>query len=212
MVYNSPSLGGFLFSAKTAYTKTVLTDKKHFRRCIPNKMGKIKNLETVKSLKEKVARAKSIVFADYRGLSAGNANDLRAKLKGENSEMLVIKNTLLKVALEEEKIKTDDIKKDLEGPTMAVFSFEDPIASIKTIFEFAKKLELPKIKSALIEGVYADSARVEVIKNIPSKEVLLSQVVGNLKSPLSGFVGVLGGVHRKFVYAMDAIAKKKATN
>ena len=173
------------------------------------RIGKVKNEETVKILKEKVARAKSIVFADYRGLSAGNANDLRAKLKAENSEMLVIKNTLLKVALEEEKIKTDDIKKDLEGPTMAVLSFEDAISSIKTIFEFARKLELPKIKSALIEGVYADSARVEEIKNIPSKEVLLSQVVGNLKSPLSGFVNVLGGVHKKFVYALGAVAKKK---
>jgi len=92
---------------------------------------------------------------------------------------------------------------------MAVLSFEDAISSIKTIFEFARKLELPKIKSALIEGVYADSARVEEIKNIPSKEVLLSQVVGNLKSPLSGFVNVLGGVHKKFVYALGAVAKKK---
>ena len=171
--------------------------------------GKIKNAETVKSLKEKVAKAKSIVFADYRGLSAGSANDLRAKLKAENAEMLVIKNTLLKVALEEEKINTDDIKKDLEGPTMTVFSFGDPIASIKTIFEFAKKLELPKMKSALIEGVYADTARVEVIKNIPSKEILLGQMVGSMKSPLSGITNVLGGVHRKFVYAIDAIAKKK---
>ena len=205
---------GFFFTAGTGRYKNRPYPTKRDPKYIVGgvyltKMGKVKNLETVKSLKEKVAKAKSIVFADYRGLSAGNANDLRAKLKAENSEMLVIKNTLLKVALEEENIKTDDIKKDLEGPTMAVFSFEDAISPIKTLFEFARKLELPKIKSALIEGIYADTAKVEEIKNIPSKEVLLAQIVGSMKSPLSGLVNVLGGVHRKFVYALDAIAKKK---
>ncbi len=172
-------------------------------------MGKIKNKETVKSLKEKVSKAKSIVFADYRGISAGQANELRAKLKAENSEMIVAKNTLLQVALKEENIETKEIKKDLEGPTMAVFSFEDPVTPIKAIFEFAKKLELPKIKSALIEGVYADSAKVQEIKEIPSKEVLLGRMVGGMKAPLSGFANVLGGVQRNFVYALNAIAKKK---
>ncbi len=172
-------------------------------------MGKIKNKETVKSLKEKVSKAKSIVLADYRGISAGQANELRAKLKAENSEMIVAKNTLLQVALKEENIETKEIKKDLEGPTMAVFSFEDPVTPIKAIFEFAKKLELPKIKSALIEGVYADSAKVQEIKEIPSKEVLLGRMVGGMKAPLSGFANVLGGVQRNFVYALNAIAKKK---
>lgn len=167
-------------------------------------MGKVKNIETVKDLKEKVARAKSIILADYRGLSAQAANDLRAKLKTEDSEMVIAKNTLLKVALEEDKVK-----EDLEGPTMAVFSYADPLSPIKALFEFAKKLELPKIKSAIIEGIYAGKDRVEEIKNIPPKEQLLGQVVGTMKSPLSGFVNVLGGVHRKFVYALNAISKKK---
>jgi len=171
------------------------------------KTGKIRNAAIVKNLKEKAAKAKSIVFADYRGLSAQAANDLRAKLKAENSELVVAKNTLLKVALGEEKAK-----EDLEGPTMAVFSYSDPVSPIKTLFEFAKKLELPKIKSAIIEGIYAGRERVEEIKNIPPKEQLLSQVVGTMKSPLSGFVNVLGGAHRKFVYALDAIAKKNEKN
>lgn len=167
-------------------------------------MGKIKNIETVKSLKEKAAKAKSIILADYRGLSAQSTNDLRAKLKAEDSEMVIAKNTLLKVAFEE-----DEVKGDLEGPTMAVFSYADPVSPIKALFEFTKKLELPKIKSAIIEGIYAGKERVEEIKNIPAKEQLFGQIVGTMKSPLSGFVNVLGGVHRKFVYALNAISKKE---
>lgn len=172
-------------------------------------MGKIKNIETVKSIRERISKAKSIIFANYRGLSAGDANDLRSKLKADDSEMLVVKNTLLKVALEENKVDTSKVKKDLEGPTVAVFSFSDPIASFKTIGDFVKKLDLPKIKSAIVEGFYADSAKVEEIKNIPAKDVLLSRLVGSIKSPLNGLVGALGGVQRKFVYALDAVAKKK---
>ncbi len=173
-------------------------------------MAQEKNKELVKNLREKVAKAKSITFADYRGLSAEAANDLRAKLKEQDSEIVIAKNTLLKVALKEEKVETKGVENDLQGPTMAIFSFKDPVLPIKAIFEFAKKLELPKIKSALIEGEYADSSRVEAIRDIPSREQLLSKLVGSLKAPLSGLVGVAGGVQRKFVYAIDAIAKKKA--
>jgi len=170
-----------------------------------------KNKELVKTLKDKFSKAKSVVFTDYIGIKSQDANVLRQKIKESDAEMFVAKNTLIKVAMQENKSKSmSEAEKDLEGSTAVVFSFSDPIAPIKAIFEFTKKLEFPKIKSAIIDGHYMSADRIAVIKNLPSKEQLLGQVVSGLKSPLSGFVGVIGGVQRKFVYAINAIAQKKA--
>lgn len=172
-------------------------------------MPNAKNQNIVEEIKGKIAKAKSVVLTDYIGLTAGQANELRAKMKENNAEVLVAKNTLIKVALKEQNLSDPKADEDLNGPTAAIFSFGDPIAPIKALFEFAKKVELPKVKSAFIEGAYNNAQQVEIIKDLPSKEQLLGQVVGGLKSPLSGFVGVLGGVQRKFVYALNAIADKK---
>src|SRR3990167_8582642 len=121
-------------------------------------MPNSKNTQTVKEIKEKVSKAKSIVFTDYKGLDANKANELRAKMLEEGVELTVAKNTLLNIALKEEKF---------------------------------------------------DAEKVKEISNLPSKDQLISQVVWGLKSPLSGFVNVLGGSQRKLVYALSALAKKK---
>lgn len=168
-----------------------------------------KNIQIVENLKEKISRAKSITFAEYHGLSANDVNDLRSKIKENDAEMLIAKNTLLKIALNEEKIDTSDIEEDLKGPTTAIFSYKDPIAPIKTLFDFAKTLELPKVKSAFIEGVYNTAQQVEILSQLPSREELLAQVARGFNSPLTGFANVIGGVQRKFLYALSALSNKK---
>lgn len=168
-----------------------------------------KNKQVVESIKDKVARAKAITFTNYLGISASDASSLRQKLKETDAEILVTKNTLLKVALKANNIEAKELDKDLEGPTAAVFSFGDPVTPIKALFDFAKKAQFPKIKSAIIEGIYTTAGQVEIIKDLPSKDQLIAQVVGTLKAPLSSFVGVMSGVQRKFVYAIKAVADKK---
>jgi large subunit ribosomal protein L10 len=174
-------------------------------------MPNVKNQNTVKGIKEKLEKATSITFIDYVGLSSEQANQLRRQVKEAGGEVSISKNTLMKVALKEMEDKNlSQSKKDLEGPTMAVFAFSDPIAPIKALFEFIKNFELPKVKSAIIEGVYNNAEKVGRIKDIPSKEVLLAKFIGGLNAPITGFVSVMGGVQRKFAYAMSAIAKKKS--
>ena len=168
-----------------------------------------KNKNIVKEIKENLEKAKSVIFVDYLGLSADNVSEFRQKMKENDAAVVVAKNTLIKKAAEEEK-DIKELEKDLDGPTMAIFSFSDPISPIKAIYEFAKKYELPKTKSALIEGVYKNSIEVEELKDIPSKEELLGRFVGSLGSPVSKFVFALGGIQNKFVFAVNAIAKKKA--
>jgi len=169
-----------------------------------------KNKQLVKIIKEKIEKAKSVTFADYKGISADQANTLRQMVKAAGGEVLVTKNTLMKVAIDETGEKSlDEAKKDLNGPTIAVFGYADPIAPIKALFDFAKNIEFPKIKSAIIEGIYHSAEKVEVIKTIPSREELLTKIVCTMNSPLVGFVTVLSGVQKKFVYAVNSIAKMK---
>ena len=173
---------------------------------MPNEVNK----EIVKVLKDKLSKAKSIVFTDYLGIKSSDINNLRQKIKENDAELLIAKNTLLKVAISEQKnAGMTKAEKDLEGSTAAIISYSDPIAPIKAFFEFTKNMEFPKIKSGVIENDYFSADQMAAIKTIPTKEQLLTQVVVAFNSPLSGFANVLSGVQRKFVYAIDAIAKSK---
>ena len=168
------------------------------------------NKEIVKTLKDKLSKAKSVVFTDYLGIKSGDVNVLRQKMKENDAEMLVAKNTLLKVAISEQKnAGMTKAEKDLEGPTAAILSYADPINPIKAFFEFTKGAEFPKVKSGVIDDAYFTGEQIDAIKTIPSKEQLLTQVVVAFNSPLSGFANVLSGVQRKFVYAINAISKSK---
>ena len=170
-----------------------------------------KNKQFVKIIKDKLEKSKSVTFVDYVGLSSEQANQLRAQVKEVGGEVFVSKNSLMKVAMEETGDKNlKQSEKDLEGPVMTIFGFSDPIAPIKALFEFAKSIDLPKIKSAIIEGVYNTAEKVELIKNIPSREMLLAKFIGGLNAPITGFVSVMGGVQKKFAFAINAIAKKKS--
>ncbi|MFC1700187.1 50S ribosomal protein L10 [Patescibacteria group bacterium] len=169
-----------------------------------------KNLKLVEELKEKLSKAKSVAFIDYKGLSADQVNEFRQQIKDTEAEALVAKNTLLKIAIEESKDKAlKEAVSDLQGPTMVIFSYNDPISPIKAVFDFGAKIELPRVKSAIIDGKYNDEEAVSVVKDIPSKEVLYAQIVGGLNSPISGFVMGLSGIRNKFVFAVNDLANKK---
>jgi large subunit ribosomal protein L10 len=168
-----------------------------------------KNKEAVEMLKEKVGKAKSIILAEYQGLKANDANALRAKMLENGAEVSVTKNTLLKIALKEEDYETDQISDQLEQTTLTVFAYEDPVSPLKALVEYAKKVELPKIKAGFIERRFASAEQLDVISKLPSREQLLGQVIGTMKSPITGLVNVFGGNQRKIVYALSAISKKK---
>jgi len=88
---------------------------------------------------------------------------------------------------------------------MTVFSYEDAISPIKAIFDFLKDKDFLNIKAAVIEGVYNNSQKVLAIKDIPSKEELLTKLIMSLNSPIVGFVNVTGGVQTKFVRVLKEV-------
>ncbi|MBU2052134.1 MAG: 50S ribosomal protein L10 [Patescibacteria group bacterium] len=156
-----------------------------------------KNITTVNLLKTKLAQAKSIVLSDASGLSVNLQRELRQKVKLAGGELIVIKNTLLKLAL--------GVKELLPGPTITLLAYEDEIAPIKALAEFAKAHELPKIKAGFLAKEPLSKEQVEMLANLPTKIELLGQTVATLNSPISGLVNVLAGNIRKLIYVLKAV-------
>ena len=157
-----------------------------------------KNVATVNLLKTKLQQAKSIVFADASGLSVNLQRELRQKIKLAGGELIVAKNTLLKIAL--------GVKDQLAGPTITLLAYDDEIAPIKALAEFAKAHELPKIKAGFLAKEPLTKDQVETLANLPTKIELLAKTVGTLQAPITGFVNVLQGNLRKLVYVLKAVS------
>lgn len=160
-----------------------------------------KNVATVNLLKTKITQAKSIVMADASGLSVNLQRELRQAVKLAGGELIVIKNTLLKLGL--------GVKEILPGPTITLLAYEDEIAPIKALAEFAKAHDLPKIKAGFLAKDPLTKEQVEALAKLPTKIELMAQTVGTLKAPINGFVNVLSGNIRKLVYVLTDLKSKK---
>ncbi|TYQ17653.1 UNVERIFIED_CONTAM: LSU ribosomal protein L10P [Acetivibrio alkalicellulosi] len=164
--------------------------------------------EIVKELSEKMKDAKSIVFADYRGLTVEQDTDLRNALRKAGVEYKVVKNNLTKLAADENGL--GELETFFKGPTAMALSKEDAVAPAKVLADYAKKYKLLELKVGVVEGKIFDADALKAIAELPSKEELIAKVLGGMKSPITGFVNVLNGNIRGLVVALNAIAEKKA--
>ena len=162
----------------------------------------------VNNLAADLARAKSVVFSDFKGLKTSDSQELRANLRKEGISHKVVKITLLKRALG--KSGADISNFNVQVPVAVSISFDDEVAPARIINLFAKTHENLKILAGIFEGKAVDAAGVKVFANLPSKQELRAQVVGLLSSPLRGLVRVLSGNMRQFVYVLNAIAQSKS--
>lgn len=163
-------------------------------------------IQTVASLAEKIKDAKTLAFADYRGLTVNQISDLRNKVKAAGGEVIVTKNSLIKRALAKNQLPA--ATEQLTGPTAAVFAYEDEIAPVRAVAESAKATGLPSFKFGFFGKSLLDSAGLSELAAIPSKPELAAKVVGTLSSPLYGIVTVLAANIRNFVSVLDQVAKK----
>lgn len=170
-------------------------------------MATQKKIETVQKLTDKVARARTMVITDYTGLKHKQLEELRKSLKKVKAEFTVTKNTLLKKALSENK-KT--ISEDLlNASTGALFAYEDEAAPVKTLADFFKAAASGKIRGGLLGQVKMTEAEVQQLASLPSREILLSKLVGQLMAPVSGLHNALSWNIRKLVWTLDGIKSKK---
>lgn len=163
--------------------------------------------QIVKLLADKIKSSKSFVLADYRGLSVDEDTQMRQSLRKEGLEYKVYKNTITKLAAEQNGIEGLDAF--LTGPTAIAFSETDPVLPAKCLAEFAKKFKKFELKAGVVEGEVFDENAIKTIASLPSKEELLAKALGALNAPISGFVNVLNGNIRGLVVALNAIKDQK---
>ncbi len=149
----------------------------------------------VDEIKGYVADAKSAVLVDYRGLTVEQDTNLRKKLREAGVVYKVYKNTYLKMAFE----GTDfaQLNGHLEGPTAIAFGIEDATAPARVLAEVAKTAEALEFKAGVVEGTYYDVKGIQVIATIPSKDVLISKLLGSLQSPITNFARVIKQIAEK---------------
>ncbi len=149
----------------------------------------------VDEIKSYASEATAAVLVDYRGLTVEQDTVLRRKLREAGVVYKVYKNTMLHLAFE----GTDFAQLDpnLEGPTAVAFGMEDATAPARIIKEFAKENPAIEFKAAVVEGTYYDAKGVEALASIPSREVLISKLLGSLQSPITNLARVLNQIAEK---------------
>ena len=170
---------------------------------MPNK----KNISNVKELTDKLSRARSIYFTDYLGLNVSDVTSLRKKFFESNVEYLVVKNTLLKIASDKNKISLGD--ELFSGSTAIAISYDEPVLAAKVIKGFLKDHDLPSIKGVLFEGTYLPASEFEKIANLPSKEESLTKIIVMLKSPVQNIVNLLNSPMVKLVNVLNGLKEAK---
>jgi len=176
---------------------------------VPSEKILEKKKAVVSELSEKIKNAKAIVFADYRGLTVEQDTDLRNALRKAGVEYSVVKNTLTKLAANENGL--NELEPHFNGPTSMAISNSDVIAPAKILTEYSKKYENLQIKIGVVEGKIFDVESIKALAALPPKEEMLAKALGSMKAPITGFVNVLNGNIRGLVVALNAIAEKKAS-
>lgn len=170
-------------------------------------LSKAKKEVLFQEVKEKLDKASVLVLTNYKGLNVSSATKLRRELRNNGSELKVSKNTITLKAVKE--LGYEGLEEYLQGPTAIAFGFEDLVSPAKIISEFAKTNKALEIKGGYLEGRAITADEVKYLADLPSKEVLLGQLVGGMQSPMYGFAGCLQGMLRNFVYGLEAIRKQK---
>ena len=170
-----------------------------------------KNTHAVE-LKDKFQRAKVAIFVDYKGLTAGQADDVRKKLRASDSEAKVIKNNVARQLVKSGVVKggAAEALESMAGPTMVAFGYKDLAGTAKVVHQFTKEIETFQIKDCIMGDVRVSPAGVQELASLPSREVLLAKLLGTMNAPITNFAGVLAALPRSLVLALAAIEKKKA--
>ncbi len=149
----------------------------------------------VDEIKELLDGAQSMVLVDYRGLTVAQDTVLRKELRENGITYKVYKNTLIKRAVEGTEF--EGVSVDLEEPTAIAVSKTDATAPARILAKFAKTADKLEIKSGVVEGTYYDKDAIKVIANIPSREELLSKLLGSMQSPIANFARVIKQIAEK---------------
>ncbi len=149
--------------------------------------------QVVAEIKDKFERSKSLVFVEYAGTTVAQVTDLRNQVRKANAEYKVYKNKLMQRALSELNIECPA----LEGTTAVAISYDDEVAPAHVVVNAGKDNEHLKVKFGVVNGKVVDESYVKTLAHIPSRDVLLAQLVGMLQAPIRNLACTLKAVADK---------------
>ena len=168
-----------------------------------------KNVKSVEILTEKMSKAKSVYFTDYLGLDVLEITKLRKEFFAKDVEFMVVKNTLLKIASNNNKISLSE--ELFSGATAIAISYEEPVAAAKVIKNFNKDYDLPSVKGILFEGDYLPAEEFNKIASLPSKEESITKFAIMIKSPMQNLAMILKSPMSDFVNVLNSIKESKSS-
>ncbi|MBC8215969.1 MAG: 50S ribosomal protein L10 [Candidatus Marinimicrobia bacterium] len=166
------------------------------------------NIKIVEEIGKKFQKANAIYFTDYLGLNVVDITELRHQLFNESVEYRVEKNTLIKLAAENNNIKGLD--KFLLGPTAMAITYGEPTAPARVLKNFTKDHNKPEVKGILFEGKVLDGDAFIRIANLPSREELLSKLLATIQSPLTKLVNTLNSPMSGMVGVLTSLKDQKS--
>ncbi len=149
----------------------------------------------VQEISEKIDGAQSVVLVDHRGLTVAQDTDLRRQLRAEGVFYKVYKNTMMNFAFKDTPF--EELAKYLEGPSAMAVSKTDATAPARVLSKFAETAKLLEIKGGVVEGNLYDADGMKEIAKIPSRDELLSRLLGSMQSPMANFARVLNQIAEK---------------
>ncbi|OHA76761.1 MAG: 50S ribosomal protein L10 [Candidatus Wildermuthbacteria bacterium RIFCSPLOWO2_12_FULL_40_9] len=152
---------------------------------------KDKKREIIKELGEKITKQKIVVFADFTGVKVKELSDLRKKIKKEEGELKVVKKTLARIAFQKSGLEIDT--KKLQGEIAFILGYKDQLGTAKILYQFSKSNPSFKILGGFLDGELKGSDNIIALAQLPTREELLSMLVGSIASPMSSFINVLQG-------------------
>jgi large subunit ribosomal protein L10 len=163
--------------------------------------------QIVGELRGELEGIKTVILTDYRGLNVAEMTLLRGQLRQASVEYRVVKNALIKLALQNTALQP--LIDQIRGPTALAFSRDDPLSPAKVLEEFSKKQPHLEIKGGIVEGRVVDQNSVERLAQIPGREVLLGRLVSVLAAGPSHLVIVLSANLQKLLQVLNAIRMQK---
>ena len=149
----------------------------------------------VAEISEVIKDAQSVVLVDYRGLTVEEDTELRKQLRAAGVTYKVYKNTMMNFAFKGTDF--EGLAPYLNGPSAMAYSTSDATAPARVIAEFAKKAKALEIKAGVVEGNVYDAKGMEAIASIPSRDVLISRLLGSMQSPMANFARVINQIAEK---------------
>jgi len=162
----------------------------------------------VKQLRQQLIRADYVSLHVFQGLNVADLTSLRRELKPTQTEFQVVKNTLAIRAIQGTHLQV--LEEHFRGPTAVAVCSQDAVASARVLTRFAKDNAKLQFKCGLLNGKPFSEQNLADLSKLPSREVLLSILLGALKAPANGLVNVLSGILRKFLGTLQAIEQEKS--